>query len=271
MRSLFAQTVAPSLPIMLRYLWGGALMLGLLLCIFVSIGAANAADNMADMPIPGVSNAPSPHMITLFFSYKPVEKTPEELTQKLLNKGNFSMKALKKALMPTAPVGFYAMYGGSFGQSDLNGQILFPRGDTGNTITVIVTTKIRPVFLGLNKTTITHFLTTPEAPSAWYTLTKSEPDAKKLVTWNIQKEEPSAARKIPPFAVIIFAKPETLSFSNHPTSAGENMILPTLMSTKKSGSSGNALSFLKISRYYAPVTFQYKIQPARYAQMVQPR
>ena len=52
------------------------------------------------------------------------------------------------------------------------------------------------------------------------------------------------------------------------TLSGENFVLPDFFTTKNLSSSTNALRFLKIRQYFAPVKFEYTFFPEAYQKMI---
>lgn len=216
----------------------------------------------------------APHMITLFM--RPYEMLPEfrneDTTRAELIKDPYWVT--KKYLQSnfkyaTDPRGIYITYAGFVDTIDVNRQVRFPRLTQEDEITMIITRKLIPVIIRGN--TVEYSLRDPDYDTAYYSLKRMHDDKKKIDYWNVEKQELPANKKISASALIIFAEPNQIIVPLGQTTAtsGPNLVLPPIYANKNLQKDYNALSFVKINRYFGPIEQVTKIAPPqRYAQMI---
>ena len=213
-----------------------------------------------------------PHIITFFVQpYQEQAIRPREKVQIITETpGKLNRTILKKQLQSTRNQGLYATYFGLVTHSDANGQITFPRKHFKNEVTFVITQRIKPVMLYGN--TVHHFDMSTSMPADFYRLELKEDVSKKIFYWDTKKIDAPTNRHVPVSAIILFAKPEHVIIyqGKTVTDASENFVLPTVYVKPTITTGINALSFLKISKYFRPVKFVYNYTPERYATMIKP-
>ncbi len=233
--------------------------------------------------------------LTLFMApYEKMQALPEfkhELKVELFQDPLYlSKKFINEKFEPsTDPRGVYLIYAGYDSVINFDRKAWFPfigTGEpTGQEFTLIVTRKIKPAPLTLNDTAITaqeevssalainsvrYFVRTSDE-AAYYTFKRIFNKKANLHYWHVAKQETPNDKIIPPYAIVIFADPAHIFVPLEPTVAvpGPNIILPTIYGTKLLTKDYNALSFVKISKYFDPIQAAIKIAPPqRYGQRI---
>ena len=213
-----------------------------------------------------------PHIITFFVQpyQEPVVRPHEKVQIISETPGKLNRTILKRQLQSTRNQGLYATYFGLVTHSDANGQITFPRKHFKNEVTFVVTQRIKPVMLYGN--TVHHFDMSTSMPADYYNLEIKQDAAKKYFYWDAKKIAAPTNKQVPVSAIILFAKPEHVIIypGKTATDATENFVLPTVYIKPTITTGINALSFLKISKYFRLVKFVYNYTPERYATMIKP-
>ncbi|MGC2310100.1 MAG: hypothetical protein WA432_00570 [Candidatus Babeliaceae bacterium] len=192
---------------------------------------------------------------------------PEDLLRKTITLGALDRFILKAKLAPALTQGVYFLYAGMVARSDSNGQVTFPRKNTKETIDIIITRSILPVFL--RGTIIHHFVVSEKGQADHYRLTHS---SEKPPLWQVEKLPLPMDRRISPLSLIIFAKPENIIIPEVDTITipGPNLVLPFIYIKPSSMNSVNALTFLKVSKYFKPIKAYYRFTPERYGTIIKP-
>lgn len=238
----------------------------------------------ASLIVQNQSKEPSPikresaHTLTLFLApYEKMQDLPEfkkDLKTELYQDPFYlSKKIVREKFYPqTDPRGVYVLYAGFEDIIDLNRQVRFPflgTGEpTGEEFTLVITRKLKPVIL--YGVTAEYFVRT-SAKIAYYTMKRNFDKEKNLYYWDISTQDVPNDKKIPNYAIIIFADPDNIFVPLEPTVAvpGSNIVLPTLYATKILDKDYNALSFIKLSHYFDPIVEVTKIAPPqRYGQKI---
>jgi hypothetical protein len=207
--------------------------------------------------------------IIAFFRYeKPfVNLEAEILREKIEKPGKISRWGLKQLLaIPLSTLGIIGAYAGYCAVSNTIGQLTFPRKHAKDELMVLITQKIKPVII--RGQTVRNFIITPGASAQWYLFTREPADASITVpSWTVKQYTHAESERIPADALIIFAKPEDISVPTSPiaTIGGTSLLLPTLLVTKQYRVEPNALQFLKVAKYFAPVKHSYRYLPNRFA------
>jgi len=219
---------------------------------------------------------PAPHIIEFFFKPKIQDSalttpahTQESLNQFLSTPGKMNRALLRKQLESSHIIqGIYVLYSGLVTHSDANGQVTFPRRQVEETVTLVVTNGIVPVFLFGN--TIHHLEVRENAPADFYTLTRTHDEKSKQSTWNVTKIQPPAKNKIPDQAIIIIAKPKQIDMMEgiSITGSSANFILPDVYVKGEITLPTNVLSLLKYNKFFSPVLKSFVYTPDRYASQI---
>lgn len=173
------------------------------------------------------------------------------------------------------PRGVYVLYAGYVDLIDFNRQVRFPLIGTGTAspdeFTLIVTRKLKPYLANEDGTTVKFFTRDPKYAIAYYAIKRNFDKKNNIHTWNITKIETPKDKQIPVGAIIIFAEPSHIIVPTEPVVAvaGPNVVLPTVYATKDLTKDYNAITFLKISKYFDPIHEITKIAPPkRYGQKI---
>lgn len=216
----------------------------------------------------------APHVI--IFSMRPYEELPEfkekKATQERLFQDPYwlTKKILNsKFSYATNPRGFHILFAGFSDTIDVNREARFPRYIQEDEIQMIITRKLIPVVIRGN--TVEYFLHDTNYDIAYYTLKRMHDPEKNIEYWNVEKKDIPQNKKIPASALIIFAEPNEIIVPTGKTIAtgGPNLVLPPIYTNEKTDKDYNALSFIKINRYFDPIEQVTKIAPPqRYAQKI---
>lgn len=194
----------------------------------------------------------------------------------------------------TDPRGVYVIYAGYDSVINFDRKAWFPFIGTGEQsgkeFTLIVTRQIKPAPMTLSDNigngndekdlassalvinTVRYFVRTSD-DAAYYSMKRVFDQKENLHYWDVKKLETPANKIIPSYAIVIFADPDQVFVPLEPTVAipGPNIVLPTLYGTKLLEKDYNALSFVKISKYFDPVQEAIKIAPPqRYGAKIKP-
>lgn len=218
--------------------------------------------------------APTPHVISFFMvpcasnpacaKKFPTEKLPDLVTSYT---GVNSM-ILKRHLTSPLVQGIYVNYKGYITYSDYQGEVLLPNKQSGDSLTVVVTSQIYPVLFQGN--TVHHFEIPQEVDAAFYQYNLKHDAKNKKSFWNITQLERPATSRIDTDAVIIMAKPKDIQITpgTHEAIAGPHFILPDVFVHTAIDNPFCVLKFLKINRFFQPLMIEKKFEPQSIIQAV---
>jgi len=219
-------------------------------------------------PLAFAQQSTTPHIITLFF--KPALKQycqgPAcELLGNLHIPGQINRIILSQNIMAQIISGIYVSYAGFVTHSDYNGQVSFPLKYAHDNFTIIVTESIKPVLLFSN--TVHHLEFAENTPAVMYSFTEEKRDKKAV--WVVKKVA-ITDHKIPDNALIIFSQPSHIIIAEGIFKAdeGPNVILPHIYVAENTPLSVNALQFVKLAKFFAPVVKAFGYAPERYADII---
>ena len=154
--------------------------------------------------------------------------------------------------------GVYASYAGYVEISDHGGQIRFPRKHQGDSLSVLVTPKINPIFL--QGKTIHHFEVDITTPYAFYEIKKRENPKTKKTVWDVREKKLGTQRAIPYDTLILFAKPDQIKvpLGEHAFMKGSQLILPKMYTSATITNNLNAIQVLTIRQFFSPLVPLYK-------------
>ena len=220
------------------------------------------------------SDTPAPHIITFFFKPELHRIGANSST----NGSNSSAHALPNSMQhaqlaqsPSAELvqGIWVVLNkGLVTFSDANGEVIFPRQQISEVVTVVVTNGIVPIFLSAS--TVYHNQLRENAPAAFYTYTRNHNQKTGKSTWIVQRIHPPAQNRIPDDAIVIIAKPEQIDIIEGVSETGDsaNFILPHMYVKEKVTTPINVLSLLKYNKFFAPVYKSFAYAPGRYATLI---
>lgn len=183
--------------------------------------------------------------------------------------------------------GIPAIYLGYIATSDRNGQISFPRKQQNDTIHLVITPRINPIFM-IHPTLVHHWELLPSQPVEIYEINRKKD--KKLNSYyfditnvrtaiknkkfddkksELYKNILAGKQAIPLNTITIFADPKTIQV---PTGISQNFystnfILPTLIG-QEIDTKENSLYTLSIKQYFEQVNITSKSDAAHLATMI---
>lgn len=215
----------------------------------------------------------SPHVITFFV--RPLPASPNETIAKAIEEhkkrtSHFDIlqPVLSKVFnLPFLHAGLYASYAGTITHSSADGQILFERKSPEPKLMVLVTDSIKPIPIDpLKPKTLLGFMIDPQVPAQQYSFKRLQDPETELYEWHVTSVPVDRTARIPYDTIIIYANPNHIivPLGSTGTTLNENFVLPDFYVTEGYNSALNALRFLKIRHYFAPVTFNYTFLPDQF-------
>jgi hypothetical protein len=216
----------------------------------------------------------SPHVITFFV--RPLPEVPTPAIQEALERQQKAKGAAKQVpntllSIPFAHAGLYASYAGTLIHSDSDGQILFERKSPEPKLTVLVTNSIKPIPVNpLNQKTLYGFMIGPKEPAQQYLFERLQDPETELYEWHVKAIPVDRNARIPYDTIVIYANPHDIIVPLGPsaTKVSENFVLPDFYIAQGYNSSSNAIRFLKIRHYFAPVSFEYTYLPFEFQKKI---
>lgn len=164
--------------------------------------------------------------------------------------------------------GIYVSYQGTVATSDCNGQVIFANHQAQPKLTVVVTDSLTPIIIFSN--TVQHMNVREEHGAIFYEVTRARDPKLKRIVWNTNIIPSPTNRRIPDDALIIFAKPSQIVILEGKTVTAEdvNLLLPPIYIRTEITPTDNALQFMKVAKFYAPVEKINSYASDRYATML---
>jgi hypothetical protein len=186
------------------------------------------------------------------------EPTSEQLSGILRQPGKLGARVLLSAQAIERTQGIVGTYNGFVSFSDQNGQITFPRMQTKDTVSILITERITPVIMFGN--TIHHWQRDPAAPADLYTLSRITNTQTKKLEWLIEKMQLPANDRIELDTLVLLGKPSAfyLPVGTIPTEANPNLLLPPVYVKKNINSTIPALWLIKVRQFFKPVAKEFK-------------
>ena len=219
----------------------------------------------------------SPHVITFFV--RPLPTAPSTAITKFIEEQKKFMGPDSKMPpilstivgLPFMLAGTTASYAGTITQADHNGQIVFLRKSTDAKLNVLVTESIKPIPVDpLNPKTLYGFEVAKDAAAQMYIFERLQDSETEQYTWYVKPATFDKSTRIPYDTIIVYANPYDIIVPLGPSSTtiNENFVLPDFYVTERYNSAYNALRFLKIRHYFAPVTFNYTFLPGEFQRTI---
>ncbi len=207
----------------------------------------------------------SDSVITLFLQPYPEVKINmdkaeiDHYSRKLKQPGYLLKKVLPKAHKPTGIRGIMCMYLGYIDVSNYDGKITFPRKQQKPELYILITKKIKPVFM-VAPDTINNWMIDEETVSQMYKLSLKHDKETELFYIDAKKTELPKNYMIPLNTIIIIANPKNIVIPEGATitSYSANLILPNVYIKKYFNYPYNALYTLSIKQYFGSMTPEYK-------------
>jgi hypothetical protein len=214
---------------------------------------------------------PSSHLITFYIEQRAEPETKPVLPdtiKKVIKPENGTQSLIENVLIKHPVPGIYAAYLGWSTISDRNGQVILPRKHSEDRIQLVVTRSLQPVMS--EELLIHHFVAGFDEPVAFYDFQFKEDPAHKKAEWTVKKIPTPPSRIIPIHAVVLIAVPDQIYVpeGTFPALKGGNLILPKIYARPNLTTDINALYFLRVNRYFAPVEYAMRYASTQYAKMV---
>lgn len=167
--------------------------------------------------------------------------------------------------------GIYASYAGFVDRSDQNGELRFPKKVTSDKLHLLITEDIKAVLVDpIRRKTISGFVIDPNVESRYYLLSREKDPETDLTSWNIKEEKLMPGKKLPYDTITIFSNPNDIivPLGNIVTTDSQNLVLPDIYVDKDLNSTLNALRFLKIRHFFAPIKTVYNFKPDIYQERI---
>ncbi len=219
----------------------------------------------------------SPHVITFFV--RPLPSAPSTAItrfieeQKKLMGPETKMPPIMSTIvgLPFMLAGTYASYAGTITHSDRNGQILFLRKSPDAKLNVLVTESIKPIPVDpLHPKTLFGFEVDKDAAAQMYLFERLQDPETEQYAWHVKQVPFDKDKRIPYDTIIFYANPYHIIVPIGPsaTTVSENFVLPDFYVTERYNSAYNALRFLKVRHYFAPVSFNYTYLPNEFQRTI---
>ena len=205
----------------------------------------------------------SPYLISFFI--KPLFIPQGTGERRLLSRQAFGTHLLH--------TGIFVSYAGVSTHSGDDGQILLPRKNANPELHIFITEKINLIPLSPSKkNTILGFTTRPQVALQHLVCVRERDMEADTYVWNVSQREWPTYKKIPYEAIIIFADPEAIisPLGRTTTQLSENFILPDFYITSTAKTALDALRFLNLKPFVAPLSFDYSFYPQDIQKILKP-
>ncbi len=161
----------------------------------------------------------------------------------------------------------FSTYAGYLSMSNINGQIVFPRKVVNDSVNLLVTNKIRPVFMF--GSTIA-FWEIQDPDSKMYLLEREQDKDTKLFFWQTKEKQLPASKRVPVQTIIIIAEPKEIyvPIGATPTKHSANLILPDIYVRKNIDNISNILFVLNIKPFFSKTNQIFKEIPIGYESLI---
>jgi hypothetical protein len=216
----------------------------------------------------------SPHIITFFIRSLPADIKPithQQIAQKIGTPGKVTKSMIKKALHTQHIYsGIYVAYAGFVSRSDMHGQVIFPRKNSTPDLRLVVVPHLQAQPIAPDKpATITGFTIPKGTAYSSYIYRRIHDPLTQEYAWQVTQDNNPDTTIVWDW-LLIFAHPDNIVVTpgTFATIMGENLVLPTVYATSKLTSALNALEFLTIRQYFAPVKTKFTIIREGYQERV---
>lgn len=161
----------------------------------------------------------------------------------------------------------FSTYAGYLSMSNTNGQISFPRKVINNSINLLISNKISPVFMF--GATIA-FWEIQDPTAKMYFLERSQDPTTKLFYWEAKEKPLPASNRVPVQTIVIIADPKEIyvPLGATLTRSSSNLLLPDIYVKKDIDSLANVLFVLNIKPFFSRTNQIFKEIPIGYESLV---
>jgi hypothetical protein len=208
-------------------------------------------------------------ILTFFFKPFPLQPTSQRTLQKLKKPHAIAKRTLQGLGSANLVAGIFSSYYGFIDVSNASGQTSFPRKQSKEVISVVITQKVSPVIMFNN--TVSHWELVPGSSAAAYRFELKKDPETNLALWHVESAPVPENRQIQPTdSLLIIAKPKNVfipigaSFA-HPDA---NLKLPDMYIKPGINTVRNALYMLNMNFLFRPIDLLYKREKSRYGTLI---
>lgn len=199
---------------------------------------------------------------TITLMFKPYPNVKAALDQ-LKKPDKLAHHTLVRITEQAPIIGIVGTYAGYIQASDENGEMIFPRKQTGTQLFLLVTPEIQPVLMFPH--TVKEWELVPDKPHAYFSVNRvTDPDT-ELTYWNVTEAKLEPAQPINLETIIVIANPQDLVIPTGITltNSAVNLQLPTIYSQNSLDTSLNAITMMNMAYLFNPAT-QCEIKKDKY-------
>jgi hypothetical protein len=191
------------------------------------------------------------------------------LSRKLSQPGYTYKKIVKNQFKSHGVQGIFGMMHGFVTSSDKNGQLIFPRKSTSQTINLLVSEKVNPIFM-IAPSTIHHWEIEKNSEAALYQIQYSKDEKTGAYLFNSSKSSIPDDRKIELNTIILLINPKYVYVPEGASMAAysPNLVLPDIFIKKNNTVLNNALYTTKIKQYFEQINKSFKLNTANIAMLL---
>ncbi len=192
--------------------------------------------------------------LTMFIRPYPEKQAvldPDKMARNIATPGKLASKIMKDKLLKTSSNdGIFSTYFGYLALSDINGQLTFPRKQQKPLFNLLITPKIKPVFMIGN--TIHHWELDTLVPAELYTVERKQDPETKDWFWQTKKGNLPANNIVSLDTIVIFAKPQTIVVPQGITLTDKNpqLVLPDIYAKKSLNITARSLWALTVRSFF---------------------
>lgn len=154
--------------------------------------------------------------------------------------------------------GIAATYSGIIALADAYGQIIFPRKHTADSVTLVITQKIKPIIMF--GTTLAHWIIEDPEATQLFTITKTTDPATNILFWDAQPTTLSTDKIIPAEAVILIANPNNvyIPIGITITKKSNHLLLPPVYIKNEFDALTNTLIIFNLRQFFGSLKTETK-------------
>lgn len=222
---------------------------------------ANCADTK---PILGSTN------IISFFIKEYPEKSETNNVDKVIKECSLlkrHFKTICQSFNVSHNFAVFSSYAGYLSMSNSNGQIIFPRKVINDSINLLVSNNIKPIFMFASNIA---YWRIQDPNSKMYFFERIKDKDTKLFYWKTTEKELPASKRIPVQTIIVFADPKEIyvPIGITPTKANANLILPDIYVKNDINTLNNLLFVINMKPLFSNTKQIFKQIPLGYESLV---
>lgn len=208
-------------------------------------------------------------ILTFFFKPFPLQSTSQRMLKKLKKPHAIAKRTIQGLGSGNLVGGIFSSYYGFINVSNASGQTSFPRKQSNEVITVVITQKVTPVMMFNN--TVSHWEIVPGTSAMAYRFELKKDPETNLPLWHAEKAQvPENGQLQPTESLLIIAKPKNVFVPIGASFAypDANLKLPDMYIKPGINTARNALYMLNMNFLFRPVDLLYKKEKTRYGTLL---